>query len=99
MHNKTIITCKVYEMLDLNSRERVIGWWTSLELALEGLVNFGDECRWNYAIFEEFDEGLHPQTIQKMWMKFDNETFVWKPYHSENSEENVFMSCINHAIG
>jgi hypothetical protein len=82
--------------MELNADSRVIGWWSTIEDALIGLGHFGDECKWSYALFEEFYEGFHPWTRQKMWMKYDNTDHEWKVYHPEESD---FTRCINHAIG
>jgi hypothetical protein len=96
MNHRTIVTCKVYTELDFKGDSRVIGWWNDLERALEGLGNFGTECKWSYALFEEFYEGFHPFTKQKMWMKYDDEESEWRVY---KPEETSFVRCINHAMG
>jgi hypothetical protein len=94
MKDRTIVTCIVYEEMELNSASRVIGWWNTLGDAIVGLGHFGDECRWSYALFEEFYEGFHPYTKQRMWMKYvDSEWQLFDP------EESDFTRCINHAIG
>lgn len=94
---RTIFTCKVYVSLDFDSvnDSRVIGWWSRIEDALTGLGNFGDECKWSYAVIEEFREGFHPETKQATWMKYDDMISRWCPL----LEHNGFTNCINHAIG
>jgi hypothetical protein len=96
MSYRTIVTGIVYTELNHRADRRVIGWWNTLEDAILGLQHFGDECRWSYALFEEFYEGFHPCTKQKAWMKYDLDDSEWKPF---TPEETDFVRCINHAMG
>lgn len=95
MIERTIITCKVYEELTLNSSSRVIGWWESLESAIIALIEFGTECRWSYAIFEQFGSGTHPIPKQTLWMKYNDDTGKWEI----TKELTTLTTCVNHAIG
>lgn len=89
----TIFTAKVYTEMKAGADSRVFGWWTTFDRAKEGLDNFGDECKWSYAVIEEFYEGMHPMTASAIWFKYGDNG--WEP-HSENSN---MTRCINHAIG
>ena len=96
MNHRTIVTCIVYTELSHQADRRVIGWWNDFEQALEGLDNFGTECKWSYALLEEFYDGFHPYTKDKMWMKYDHEEDMWKVHKPEPTS---FVRCINHAMG
>lgn len=90
---RTIFTTKVYVSLDHMSDSRVIGWRSSLADAITDLNNFGDECRWLYAIIEEFYEGFHPQTKSVTWLSYAD---GWEQF---TPTPTSFVRCINHAIG
>lgn len=94
---KTIHLPKVYEVLGSRSAGRVIGWFRSHDDALEGLHNFGCECRWSYAVIEEMGPGMHGQTVNATWFKFDDELNDWVSLDKDCT--NSFMQCINHTIG
>lgn len=92
---KSIFLPKVYETLTILSPGRVIGWFPTYGKAEEGLCNFGDECRWSYAVIEEMAEGMHGPTITASWFKYEDG--VWDEIPIDPN--NHFMQCINHTIG
>lgn len=94
---KTIHLAKVYEDISIFSKGRTFGWFRSHEDAVQGLHNFGDECRWSYAVLEEMGVGMHGQTIKATWFKYDDETSVWN--NIDKDFTNSFMMCVNHTIG
>jgi hypothetical protein len=95
---KTIFVAKVYETnvisLSLN-RGRNVGWCQTYSACLRMLNDFGDECRWSYAIIEEISPGMHGFIRSSHWFKRCERE--WKKIPDD--EWNSFMKCINHAIG
>lgn len=94
---KSIHVLKVYERLGFLSPERNVGWFRSHDEAVTGMHNFGSECRWSFAIIEEVGAGMHGQTINATWFRFDDVLNDWVSL--ELDPDSSFMNCINHTIG
>jgi len=94
---KTIFVAKVYEDLthSLNNSGRNVGWCETFAECERMIQNFGDECRWNFAVIEESSPGMHGMTRGAWWFKYDT---AWIEIPG-NEYRNDFMRCVNHTIG
>lgn len=93
---QTIFIPKVLEELTVQSDSRSIGWFETPKEALEGLHNFGDECRWAFALIEEVCPGMHGSTHLHSWYKYGSEG--WEEIEDEEVPEGLRL-CINHTLG
>lgn len=102
---KSIFVAKVYESNEthLADRGRNVGWNETFEKTEEMLHNFGDECRWSFAVIEESAPGMHGTTLNQWWFVWQNideeEMSGWIPYPEPKEKWTSFMRCVNHTIG
>lgn len=92
---KSIFVAKVYEKTEhTNNDGRNVGWEDTFDRCERMLQNFGDECRWSYAVIEESSPGMHGMTRNTWWFEY-HEGWIPTPKYAWND----FMRCVNHTIG
>lgn len=84
----------------MNNHGRNVGWTETFEQCEQMLADFGDECRWFYAIIEESCPGMHGPTKNAWWYKYIDTSAgsLWVEI-PPNEFRNDFMRCVNHTIG
>lgn len=80
------------------TRPRTFGYFSTLERTEEALKsNEGgmDECLFDYALVEEFGEGVHPESLSMRWYQYNEGT--WEPCEDPRPTDD--QSIFNYAMG